>query len=347
MHVYSAREPSERGSWLDIWASSPGREPFSHPTFVELFAKPDQIPCVASFSQPGGGLLYPFILRPLSSEAWAGDDNRCDLISPYGYGGPFAWGTAVAGAREFWDLFDAWANQRGVVTSFTRLSLFEENLPTLPTPPTVLFGNVVRDLQQEEDALWRDYAHKVRKNVNRAERAGLVVEVDADGSSLDDFVRLYTSTMDRREAQESFYFTPAFFLRIVREMPGSFRFFNVLHEGATISTELVLCSEHTLYSFLGGTLAEHFDLRPNDLLKHRAILWGREEGLRRFVLGGGYGGDDGIFRYKLAFAPQGTTPFRVMRRVHDADAARELTALRQRGEPDWVEHAGFFPTYRG
>ncbi len=132
----------------------------------------------------------------------------------------------------------------------------------------------------------------------------------------------------------------------MRELTGGALLLNVWHEGQIISTELTLRSTKTLYSFLGGTLAEHFDLRPNDLLKHHAILWAKAAGLQRFVLGGGYGGEDGIYRYKLAFAPQGTLPFCVLNRVHDAEAEAALVAARRRAEPGWEPQEGFFPSYR-
>ena len=68
-----------------------------------------------------------------------------------------------------------------------------------------------------------------------------------------------------------------------------------------------------------------FDVRPNDLLKWQLILWLRNEGKRRFVLGGGYSADDGIFRYKRSFAPHGLVPFFVGRRVLQQELYNRLT----------------------
>ena len=87
----------------------------------------------------------------------------------------------------------------------------------------------------------------------------------------------------------------------------------------------MLVSERNAYSFLGGTASDAFELRPNDLLKWELILWLKSAGKRRFVLGGGYGADDGIFRYKRSFAPHGLVPFFVGRRVLEPELYRDLT----------------------
>lgn len=345
--VLSAGCAGERTRWLEAWNASPDREPFAHPTFVELFTRPGETPMLVHFRQPAGGLLLPFILRPLAALPWATEEHTHDLTSPYGYGGPFAWGTAVGDASEFWQAFDAWCREHSVVSSFLRLGLFEAALPVMPEKPAELFGNVVRDLRLTPDELWKDYAHKVRKNVNRARKSGLEVIEDLDGALLPDFLSIYESTMQRRDAQDEFLFGAAFFERIVTEMRDSFAFFHVEHQGRVVSTELVLTSANYLYSFLGGTLADAFDLRPNDLLKHHVMRWGQELGKHAFVLGGGYGSEDGIFRYKLAFAPSGSTPFRVLKRTHDPNASKRLAQLRAEHTPGWQPRADFFPGYRG
>jgi lipid II:glycine glycyltransferase (peptidoglycan interpeptide bridge formation enzyme) len=198
----------------------------------------------------------------------------------------------------------------------------------------------------EMDELWMDFEHKVRKNVNKARRSGVTVVVDPAGERLDDFLRIYNETMDRREAGGGYYFGRGFFERIGADLPGQHCYLHALHEGEVISTELVLVSEENVYSFLGGTDSRFFALRPNDLLKHEIIAWAKAQGKRRFVLGGGYEPDDGIYRYKLAFAPHGAVPFFAGTRVLRPDAYEALVRARAAAEPGWQPRPGFFPAYR-
>ena len=112
-----------------------------------------------------------------------------DLVTPYGYGGAFR--TGEADARAFWRDFDAWAAEQRVVSELVRLSLFPERLLPYPGEREQRLVNVVRDLGPAGGELWMDYEHKVRKNVKKARRSGLRVEIDETGARLDDFVRLY------------------------------------------------------------------------------------------------------------------------------------------------------------
>ncbi|MFK4998691.1 GNAT family N-acetyltransferase [Bacillus sp. N9] len=81
-------------------------------------------------------------------------------------------------------------------------------------------------------------------------------------------------------------------------MKGNFVYIHVLNEDKVVSTELVLYGSENCYSFLGGTDRNYFKLQPNTLLKYEVIKWAKEKGLKRFILGGGYGKDDGIYKYK-------------------------------------------------
>ena len=109
-----------------------------------------------------------------------------------------------------------------------------------------------------------------------------------------------------------------------------------------ISAELVIYGSENCYSYLGGTNSEYFDLRPNDFLKYEIIKWAKNKGLKNFVLGGGYGSDDGIYQYKLSLAPHGVYNFYIGRKVFDQKSYDELVSLRDENELN----EKFFPLYR-
>jgi hypothetical protein len=342
---------AERSEWLKLWNMWPEREVFAHPDYPALFAKPgDKVLC-ASEATTSGGVLFPFLLRPLAREEWVDNNEESwDLVGPYGYGGVFAWGRGPDAQDDFWVNFEAWIENNKVVSSFVRLSLFPDQ--TIPFRGTVEHNtsNIVRTLEIDPEVLWREYEHKVRKNVNKAKQANLTVEIDPTGLRLDEFMAIYYSTMDRRDASGSYYFPKSFFESLCANLSGQFTFFHVLHESKVVSTELVLVSRRHLYSFLGGTLPDAFSMCPNDLLKHEVNLWGREAQMHSFVLGGGYQSEDGIFRYKKSFAPQGVTEFFVGKRVHQPAAYDRLVLQRQEWEKsrgvDWAPKPAFFPLYR-
>lgn len=335
--------------WLSIWEST-GREPFAHPAYVELFEGDGARAHCAVIRSGDGRALVPFLLRPIRHGGWAPSGGYLDAISPYGYGGPYA--TPGFDYRDVWFGLKARLSELGVVSFFGRLALGQ--VPREVPEGTEIVtdaDNVVVNLSRTAAEQWVVYEHKVRKNVNRALRSGLTSEVRESFADIAEFTNLYLSTMDRRNAAARYYFDEGFFKRISSELPRNRLVAEVRDScGALVSGELVLTSDKYLYSFLGGTAEDAFALRPNDLLKHAVIDYGRTNGFEGYVLGGGLERDDGIYRYKRSFEPSGSMPFMKLEMVCNARVYRELVASRRKADPV-MEGAGglpptFFPAYR-
>ena len=350
LRVLDASNLTEREAWLALWRRWGANEPFAHPFYLEGFrAEGEKVLC-ATLTEGDHLVLYPFILRPLARLSFARrDEDRFDLVGPYGYGGAFSSGPSPELARFFWAQLVEWCRAHRVVASFVRLSLFPEQVLPFDGEVVKVSENVVRFLDTSEDECWRDYDHKVRKNVRRAVDSGLTCVDDPSGSRLDDFLRVYEETMRRRDAL-GYLFPRGFYERLLGECRENVRFFHALHEGRVVATELVLVSALFVYSFLGGTLEQYFPMRANDLLKHEIIRWARRAGKAGFVLGGGYTAGDGIFRYKQAFAPSGVVAFQVGRAIHDqasyAELAEQRRAFEHAAGREWKPKPGFFPEYR-
>jgi hypothetical protein len=338
-------------AWTALWEAMPGREVMAHPEYALLFARACDLAVAVAGEDEGGTILFPLLLRPIAAEPWARPgERRWDATTPYGYGGPFAWGSGRRDDDAFWRAHAAWCRDAGIVSTFSRLSLFPERLASIPGRIEERGLNVVRRLGPDLDEVWRSYHHAARNNVRKAERAGLEVEVDATASRLDAFLRLYEHTMERRGASSWYHFPRAFFARLVSRLPGRAVLFHTVRGGEVLSSELVLCSDDHAYAFLSGTAVEAFPLRPNDLLRHRTVQWAIEQGKQAYVLGGGFAPGDGVFRHKLILAPQGAVPFRVAILHHDERACRELaeqrSAFAATGSEAWQPRAGFLPSYR-
>lgn len=351
--IWDAADPHERKAWIDRWEQWPAREIFAHPDYVRLSAGPHDRAFCASASTGGSHVLYPFLLRALGGEPYCDISLRdcTDISTPYGYGGPFGWGAEwdCEPLCAFWRAFDTWTAKSRIVSEVVRLSLFSETLVEYTGNRRVISDNVVRVLMSEGD-MWRDFEYKVRKNVTKARASGVTVRIDEKGDRLDEFLAIYTGTMNRRNAGETYYFPREYFERIHADLKGQFAYFHASVGGAVISTELVLVSADRIYSFLGGTDAAWFHVRPNDLLKVEIMNWARSAGKTEFVLGGGYARGDGIYRYKLSFAPKGSVPFSIGSRVLSADSYEQLVRARSEFAAaegrEWHPDPEYFPAYR-
>ena len=262
-----------------------------------------------------------------------------DFATPYGYGG---WLLEGDGDKApLFAAYEDWCRKNRIVSEFVRFSLFNRGQDCYFGETVPRQGNIVRSLDQTVEEIFSDFEHKVRKNVKRAKVSGLCFLADPEGERLGDFLSIYYRTMDRNHADAEYYFQENFFHQI-NTLAGNRAFFHVLLGDKVISTELALLGSRNMYSYLGGTDSEYFQYRPNDFLKWHMIRWGVEHGFSAFVLGGGYGSDDGIYRYKKSFAPHGAVTFCTGQAIFDQANYDELLAVRT----DLPENRGFFPRYR-
>lgn len=261
-----------------------------------------------------------------------------DLISPYGYGG--FWGN-VSDWNKLNRVYAAYCTDNHYVCEFIRFELFADYYKNYDGEVETRTHNIVRSLEMPLDEIWMDFKQKVRKNVKRANTHNLECIIENTDEHLEDFLRIYYSTMDRTDAEGEYYFSKQFY-EVLNEMKENVMYFHAVYEGKIVSTELVIFGSQNAYSYLGGTDRDYFDIRPNDYLKYEIIKWAHKKGLKNFVLGGGYGADDGIYQYKLCLAPHGLYNFYIGRKIFDKESYDKLVAFR--GNDELNEK--FFPLYR-
>jgi len=300
-----------------------------------------------------GNLVYPFFLRCINDlPCFAGKLNKkyYDVISPYGYSGPLSTCPPNAKAISFFhELWHKYCIENNIVSEFIRFHpLLENHLYPWNDDLKVEKAKqiVVVDLTLKENEIWSSYKYNNRKNISKAQRENLNVIIEENTDHLMDFKEIYYNTMERRQASSRYYFSQQFFDHITRYLPGNFAFAYVLKEKKVISAELLLFNERYIHSFLGGTLSEFFISRPNNLLKHQVILWAKAKGLKYFLLGGGYEENDGIFKYKYSFAPDGVRDFYVGKRVINQNIMSCLEELKERNGHIQHNKSDFFPSYR-
>lgn len=265
-----------------------------------------------------------------------------DIITPYGYGG--FWGD-IKDYEQLYQEYNNYCRSNDYICEFVRFELFSDAYKFYDGKIESQSHNVIRNLKNPVEEIWMEFKQKVRKNVKRAIKNNLEILVENTDEHLQDFLNIYYSTMERCDADTKFYFSDKFFESLI-SMKENIMFFYVLSKGKVISTELVIYGAENAYSYLGGTYKEYFELRPNDFLKFEIIKWAHDRGLKNFVLGGGYGHDDGIFQYKSCFAPKGIYDFYIGKKIFDLDKYNELCGIRGISVAMESLDTGFFPKYR-
>src|SRR5450759_2629094 len=358
--LLDAAVAEERAEWISLWSKSRTRRPHDHPGFLEAMCLLGERPMAIACLLEGRLLsLYPFNVFDLAQLPFLQQLGRSlgvDVVSPYGYGGATYEGDGVdpqTAEESLKYVLQSFFTQMNVISEFVREDIFAEHLtPRHDGERLVQQQNVVVDLQVTMEEHWLRYAPKVRKNVHRAEEAGLRVEIGNSESFLEPFLGIYYETMNRRHAND-YFFLAREKLQLLHDSlqpAGGLQYALVFLNERVVAAELVLLSVDTLYSFLGGTDAGYFALRPADLLKHKVIAWGHQQGYARFVLGGGLKPGDGLFQFKRAFEPGGLMDFCVRRIVWNNEQYDLLVTDREKWEVErgrtWQPEPGFFPAYR-
>ena len=265
-----------------------------------------------------------------------------DVTSPYGYGGFIIEGKNYNKVNK---AYRKYCKQNNIICEFVRFHLLEHYEKKYNGKIKKIKHNIIRTIDLNPEEMLMDFEHKVRKNIKKANKNGLEIQIDTEGKTIDEFLNIYYQTMDSNDAKKDYYFTKEFF-NILNTMKDNIVYFNVLYKGKIISTELVIYCNNNCYSYLGGTLNEYFDLRPNDFLKYEIIKWAYNKKIENFILGGGYGNeDDGIYRYKKSFAPKGIEDFYIGKQIFLPKKYKKMLDIRKKDEK-FDKNTEFFPKYR-
>ncbi|WP_298555595.1 GNAT family N-acetyltransferase [uncultured Algibacter sp.] len=251
-------------------------------------------------------VLLPIYLNKIESKAINSEEDYFDVISPYGYSGPLINNDAsIEDIKVFWTKVDNWYKNNNVVTEFIRFNLDNNHInysghliPTL---------NNVKGKIDDFDSIWNNFKQKVRNNYRKASNSELTFKIydkTKTPNLIQDFYDIYIKTMVRNDAARNYFYPKNYFLDLVENNYDNTLLAFVYKDDTPISAELIICNNGELYSYLGGTLQDYFNYRPNDFLKIEVIKWSLKNNKTHYILGGGRSNNDGLYQYKKAFFPK-------------------------------------------
>jgi len=289
------------------------------PEYYELYEKngDGKAQCFV-FEKDDEIALYPFLINSVNSLGYNLGKQYYDIQGAYGYNGVASSSDNKAFIEAFSSAFQEYSQETNIISEFTRFNpiiknhFFSRFLEIIYDRDNVFVNLNLDDFEKES------YKYSTQKNIKKAKRNLLSCVAfkgtEVNKSTLLDFIDIYYLTLDRNIAEKYYYFSLNFFESIFSNLAKNCTLYFVSYQGKYISTELVLHGKKIAYSFLGGTLSENFDLRPNDLLKDYIIKDLKYKELKIFCLGGG---SDGVLKYKMTFARNGVIPFYIGKKVYN------------------------------
>jgi hypothetical protein len=294
-------------------------------------------------------IAYPFFSRsirslPLGQEV---GDGLSDTVSPE-FTGPLARGGPIGPlAIEFQKKFATFAVDQGLVAEFIHLHPWKALTGALLGDCLQFSREIVYvDLTWSEERLWRtSFTPACRKNINRSQRDNVRIFEARTLGDIREFYRLYIQTMKARNALKQYYFSLDYFSAIFEQLRANARFVLAEYRDQVVAGTLYLHDRDDVYSYLGGADWRFQQVRPTNAIIYDTILWGKREGRKRLVLGGGYSPNDGILRFKASFSPE-RARFSVYKRVHLPEEYAALCRSWSSMYGQDSQASAYFPPYR-
>lgn len=247
-------------------------------------------------------LLFPFLSRTFSHEGV----TYKDFETAYGYGGPIYNTTDITFIESALSFFHTYCMEHGYVAGFVRFHPLLQNTIGFETIGRLLPERmtVAIDIDQSVEDIWKNEIHSKNRNViKKAEKGGLRFYADYEYKYLNEFVRLYDSTMDKLSADEFYYFKDTYYAELVKNIPNGF-LGCVFDRDQIISAAIFFYSGPFGHYHLSGSDKNRLALSPNNYMLWEAAKELQQHGVKRFHLGGGTNSDEAnsLFQFKKKFS---------------------------------------------
>jgi hypothetical protein len=318
--------------WQDFFDSLPTHQQdvFYSPSFARLcqttLNKNDEV-CCAAMTFDASVVLYPFVRRNIGRlTGHHSFSGLYDITSMYGRGGIVASRFVEVEIASFHSALAEYCQETAVTCGFDRFHPVIANHAWAGPAARVMDvgGFVVVDMRPEMSAIEASFKSSVRKDLRKAERNGITFFAESDSDHLTEFLEIYRHTLERNSAANFYFFSDEYFSTLGREMAGQFHYFYAVAGRDIVSCELVLHHGKYCHSFLGGTNREALTLCANPMLKWEIIRFLKDRGAEYFLLGGGTRPNDGIFKFKRAYASEGVLPSRIGGTIWDQQSYERL-----------------------
>lgn len=247
--------------------------------------------------------LFPFLAEEIPSQK-----KYFDFETPYGYGGPIT-NSNNALFNEY--AFSNFLNEmkgNNFIAGFVRfhpiignVDLLERLIPVFHNRDTISV-----DLSLNEDDIWNKEIHAKNRNVIRkAKNNGLIFLADYEFKYLKDFIRLYSKTMQKVNADDFYRFSDNYFLDLKNSLANNSFLATAWIDDNLISAAIIMYDDIFSHYHLSGSDINYFHQSPNNFMLWETILELKRKGINTFHLGGGRSNNpnDKLFDFKKKFSP--------------------------------------------
>lgn len=264
-----------------------------------------------------------------------------DLVTPYGYGG---WLLEGNGDTVRLDVaYTELCKEQNIVSEFVRYHPIWGNACRMEQMYQVNYlGHTIAMDLKDEESIWSNITSKNRNMIRKAEKSGVQIVHGLDARAFLMFKKMYDATMKKDNAEQYYFFGNLFYDSIRLDLSDNAQVFMAMYEEHPIAAAIMIFANGKLNYHLSGSETTYRSLAPTNLLLYKTALWGNENGMKTFHLGGGIGScEDNLYKFKRAFYKGMPRQFAIGKKIFLSDVYDRLNRLRE-GAPV----SSFFPEYR-
>jgi len=272
-----------------------------------------------------------------------------DIITPYGYGGFIFEGNVndenlVCFNNDYLEIL----NNEHIICEFVRYHPLLDNAKNMCSVSTVLkLGKTISIDLESIDLIWTNITSKNRNMIRKAQKSGIIIQHGKSNELMNEFIRIYNSTMEKDNASNYYYFHKMFYKSIQSDLDGNYELFYAVYDNKIISMSIMLFTNERMHYHLSGSDFEYRNLAPTNLLLYEAACWGCNQGYRTLHLGGGIGSnEDNLFKFKQAFNRNSYNSFFIGKQIYNQKVYDDLVEIREINNLGFNKESSFFPLYR-
>ena len=301
-----------------------------------------------------GKILYPYLIREINCVDL--NTNYYDISTPYGYGGPvlldYKENEISLLVKGFRAEFNTYADEKRIISEFIRFRSVYENCNFFSNSDIecIFIRNTIEvNLENKPEDKLNSMKASNRNGIRQAIRNELNVQFYSKPTleHIQIFYKMYLETMNRLEASDYYKFSLKYFISTFKLLKENVEVAFVFFGDTIIASSIFLLSNKLIHYHLTGSLNGYRSYRPNYLMLYQAVLRYKAMGKKCIHLGGGYSGNDSLFKFKKGFYKNGLLNFYIGTKINNKDIYEKLAKeweIKNRLEVDY--DSDFFPLYR-
>ncbi|CAG9338238.1 peptidoglycan bridge formation glycyltransferase FemA/FemB family protein [Clostridium perfringens] len=272
-----------------------------------------------------------------------------DITTPYGYGGPrIVWvdnDNKDKLIKEYEKKFKKFCKKENIIAEFIRFNPIIGNHEYFKDIYDVknIRKTLATNLKDYKDPIKEEFSKSARKTIRQVLKKGVTYKVIQCPNELEEFKKIYYSTMDRKNADDYYYFDDEYFNKCLEFFKENIISIQVIFEEKIIAASLYFVYNNILEAHLSGTLSEYLYMSPAYIIKYATALWAKENNIDIIHYGGGTSNniDDPLYTFKKKFSQKTELDFYIGKKIWNLNLYKEICDLKNVNYED-----EYFPAYR-